>query len=225
MSCASAPGRRLFPSFFSAALMVFMTSICFKAVTFLIWCTYCLGGTVRILEGVDRKSDKDDNTLESVEPDPMYGPRDLFFLKGSCFTNSFDRYEYTICPFHNATQRRTTAVKPQIIGIWGNWKTTTSLVHTQKGPSKKVDATGQSSTAESTEVSAGADAASAVHSYYNVMEFTNGKNCGHGPGYTTVYLECEQDKFEIKSVDSELNCEYALTLGLPVSCALLRADT
>jgi hypothetical protein len=189
-------------------------------------CSCCLGATVRILEGVDRKSDKDDNTLEYVEPDPMYGPSDLFFLKGSCFTNSFERYEYTVCPFHNVTQKRTTALKAQVIGLWGNWKTTTSTVHAQKGPPKKVNShhAAHSSDTATVEVAPIESPGDSSHSYYNVMEYPNGKNCGHGPGRTTVYLECEHSQFEIKSIDSELNCEYALTLGLPLSCSLLRVD-
>lgn len=187
----------------------------------------CFGGTVRILEGVDRKSDKDDNSLEYAEPDPMYGPRDLFFMKGSCFTNSFDRYEYTVCPFQNVTQRRTTAMKPQVIGIWGNWKTTTSTIHEHKGHqknSKHANNVAQLAPTVDTEVASVISSVDAAHTYFNVMEYTNGRNCGQGLGYTTVYLECGHNKFAVLSVDSELNCEYALTLGLPLSCNLLRAD-
>lgn len=180
----------------------------------------CTSGVVKILEGVDRKSDKDDNSLEYVEPDPICGPTDLYFLKGSCFVGSFDRYEYTICPFHNVTQRRTTAAKPQIIGLWGHWTTTNSPIHLYKGqkgkPSPATIASETNTAAGTVSIPEGQSLA-----YYNVMEYTHGRNCGQGSGSTTIYLECARSKFEVVSIDSELNCEYALTLGLPIACHLL----
>jgi hypothetical protein len=202
------------------------------------------GGTVRILEGVDKKSDKDDNKLEYVEPDPMYGPSSLSFLQGACFLGSFDRYDYSVCPFQNVTQKRTTAMKPTLIGIWGNWKTTSSPVHAQKGQQKVKEGRGRNRNsaavaAASSTPSAAADATPSTETsatvtpaaetgpayvYYNVMEFVGGRNCADGDGSTTVYLQCEHSKFEIVSMDSEVTCEYALTLGLPIACSLLREE-
>eukprot|EP00428_Durinskia_dybowskii_P061162 CAMPEP_0170383032 /NCGR_PEP_ID=MMETSP0117_2-20130122/15262_1 /TAXON_ID=400756 /ORGANISM="Durinskia baltica, Strain CSIRO CS-38" /LENGTH=158 /DNA_ID=CAMNT_0010638715 /DNA_START=164 /DNA_END=640 /DNA_ORIENTATION=- len=157
----------------------------------------------------------------------MTGPPALAFLKGSCFMGSFDRYEYSLCPFQNVTQRRTTAVKPQLLGVWGNWRTTNSLVHkSKKGQNKrsKANSKGNDEDEEKYEdiETSPVSEDEASRNYYNIMEFANGKNCGVATGIATVYLECEHDKFEIKSIDSESNCEYALTFGLPISCDLLR---
>jgi hypothetical protein len=213
-------------------LLFFAILVCFQLLT-------TLGGTVRILEGVDKKSDKDENKLEYVEPDPMYGPNSLSFLQGACFMGSFDRYDYTVCPFQNVTQKRTTAMKPTLIGIWGNWKTTSSPIHAQKGQQKVKEGRGRNrntagasntpsttlDAAASTEATAAVTTAAAETGpalvYYNVMEFVGGKNCADGDGSTTVYLQCEHSKFEVVSIDSEVTCEYALTLGVPIACSLL----
>lgn len=188
--------------------------------------------SVRIIEGIDKKSDKDDTKLDYVEPDRISGPPSLYFMKGSCFTGSFDRYEYSVCPFHNITQRRTTALKPQLIGLWGDWKTSPTPLHTQKvvNSETKSVSSGESnrgfasiaSTTLSTE-STQAGGAITDYMYFNTMVYPKGKNCGvEGESIAYVYLQCEHTDFEIISVDSESSCKYSLTLGLPISCSLLR---
>jgi len=188
------------------------------------------GASGKIVEGVDRKSDKDDTTIPYVMPSPFSGPDSLSFLSGSCFTSSFDRYEYTVCPFQNVTQRRTSAMKPVLIGLWGEWKTTNSPIHTEKmGAEKRKSKIGDAASAHAV------PAVPAVPSvpvapvdpdawYYNIMEFPNGRNCGvDGDSIVTVYLQCEHPTFEIVSLESEASCAYAMTFGMPISCGLLKA--
>lgn len=183
---------------------------------------------VRIIEGIDKKSDKDDNKIDYVEPDRISGPSSLYFMQGSCFTGSFDRYEYSICPFQNITQRRTTALKPQLIGLWGDWKTSTSPTHTQKivnGEPKAISSGGSGQDIASTVHMPASDtqADSAQYRYYNTMVYPKGRNCGvEGESIAYVYLQCEHTDFEVISVDSEASCKYSMTLGLPISCDLLR---
>ena len=181
--------------------------------------------TGKIVEGVDRKSDKDDTTIPYVVPSAFSGPDSLSFLSGSCFTSSFDRYEYTLCPFQNVTQRRTTAMKPVLIGLWGEWKTTNSHIHAEKiGAEKRKSKIGEAATTEPVPATVPTAPADPNSWYYNIMEYPNGRNCGvDGDSITTVYLQCEHSTFEIVSLDSEASCAYALTFGLPISCALLKA--
>ena len=176
---------------------------------------------IKIVPGVDRKSDKDENKLEFVPPDPMYGPRSLYFLKGSCFTGSFDRFEYSVCPFHNVTQRRSTALKPTLIGVWGNWQITTSPTVQHKSIPKSRGRGNPISEPSSEEANSALQTHTPLQDYYNIMEYRQGRNCGNGDGLTTIYLQCEHSKFEVISVDSEVTCDYALTLGLPLACSLL----
>jgi hypothetical protein len=182
---------------------------------------------IRILEGIDKKADKDDSKIDYVSPEPMSGPEALSFLSGSCFSSSFDRYEYSICPFQNVTQRRTTAVKPLLIGLWGNWKTTNSPVHTEKAGKNKANGKGNKEELadnSNTAIDTVSPPVDPNYRYFNIMEFPNGRNCGvEGDSVTLVYLQCEHTDFEIISLDSEASCAYTMTLGLPISCNLLRS--
>jgi len=189
----------------------------------------CLAGSVniRILEGVDRMSTVDDTSIPYVVPAPRSGPESLSFLSGACFTNSFDRYEYTVCPFQNVTQRRNSAVKPVLVGLWGHWRTTQSPLHIDKGEKTKPKSRygDVSPTTESTPVepSAATTLVEPDVRYYNIMEYTHGRNCGvDGDSTVTVYLQCEHSGFEVISLDSESTCAYSLTLGLPIACNLLK---
>lgn len=186
-----------------------------------------IAGNVRIIEGIDKKSDKDDSKMDYVEPDKISGPPALYFMQGSCFAASFDRYEYSICPFQNITQRRTTALKPQLIGLWGDWKTTDGPTHREKMIKGEHKAVGNTENQESIS-SVATPATSAAESdvsvkYYTTMVYPKGKNCGvEGESIAYVYLQCEHTDFEVISVDSESSCKYSLTLGLPIPCDLLR---
>ena len=70
--------------------------------------------SIKIVDGVDTIA----STMESITsaaiteeddiafPDPVYGPEELYFLNGRCFDATVDRFDYSICPFQNITQRR-----------------------------------------------------------------------------------------------------------------------
>ena len=183
---------------------------------------------IRILEGVDRMSTVDDTSIPYVVPAPRSGPESLSFLSGACFTNSFDRYEYTVCPFQNVTQRRNSAVKPVLVGLWGHWRTLQSPLHTEKGektkPKSRYGDVSPTTETAPVEPSAAATVPESDARYYNIMEFTHGRNCGvDGDSTATIYLQCEHSGFEVISLDSESTCAYSLTLGLPIACNLLKA--
>lgn len=101
----------------------------------------------KISLGTDKTSSSVDNSIIPFRPPkPYWGPEALTFLSGQCFFASFDRYlllvfvlnilllyhylnyrnDYTVCPFMNVTQRRTsmsTALsKPTVLGVWNSWK-------------------------------------------------------------------------------------------------------
>ena len=72
---------------------------------------------VRFVEGIAKIEDTSANMQEPHQtPDPIYGPEALFFLDGTCFHSSYEKYEYTFCPFQNVTQRRLTNARPVLIG-------------------------------------------------------------------------------------------------------------
>lgn len=76
---------------------------------------------VRIVEGVDKMSIKDEPYPDAIIPDPLSGPESLYFLNGLCFVKSIDRFEYSVCPFQNITQRRITGQYGNTLGTWGSW--------------------------------------------------------------------------------------------------------
>lgn len=79
---------------------------------------------IKIVDGVDKKGERGSNNgLQYHEPDLIYGPEGLFFLNGVCFTGTADRYEYSVCPFQNITQRRLIGSSATLLGVWGQWNT------------------------------------------------------------------------------------------------------
>jgi hypothetical protein len=61
---------------------------------------------IKLVDGVDKKGERGPNNgLVFHEPSLLSGPESLFFLNGLCFLATQDRYEYSVCPFQNITQR------------------------------------------------------------------------------------------------------------------------
>ena len=99
---------------------------------------------VRIVEGIAKLEDTTSSLSDPYQtPEPIYGacgiarvhavrlccfsgcgvllvgnagPESLFFLDGLCFQSAFEKYEYSVCPFQNVTQRRLTNARSVLLG-------------------------------------------------------------------------------------------------------------
>jgi hypothetical protein len=79
---------------------------------------------IKLVDGVDKKGERGPNNgLVFHEPSLLSGPESLFFLNGLCFLATQDRYEYSVCPFQNITQRRIIGSSATLLGVWGEWVT------------------------------------------------------------------------------------------------------
>ncbi len=134
----------------------------------------CLSFEVKIVDGVDKKGERGPSTgLSYSQPDPFYGPEALTVLNGLCFTAAVERYEYSVCPFQNVTQRRLIGPSATLLGfpilnselillgVWGQWST---------------NETSQT---------------------YDTMMFTNGQTCGKKGRSVRLSLFCGHPNFEI----------------------------
>jgi hypothetical protein len=75
------------------------------------------GHEIKIVDGVDKKGERGPFTgLSYNEPNGIYGPEGLYFLNGLCFLATADRYEYSVCPFQNITQRRLIGSSNSLLG-------------------------------------------------------------------------------------------------------------
>ncbi len=147
---------------------------------------------IRIVEGVDKMSAKEDDGLDDVQPDVFYGPESLSFMNGLCFSKSIDRFEYNVCPFQNVTQRRITGQYATILGVWGKWD------------EKKLS---QDSHMKEYTVQKYLEGKSCGE---NKVDTTLIFECGH------------DGDFEILSADDNVFCTYILKLGVPMACSLFR---
>jgi hypothetical protein len=92
---------------------------------------------VKLVEGLPRKpghTHRNTGSTGSIGPlppvpsrarDAVVGPREYLSLEGQCFSFEHDRYTYELCPFHNVTQRESTARWGGFygfLGLWGSWK-------------------------------------------------------------------------------------------------------
>lgn len=57
--------------------------------------------------------------LQAPEAHPAVGPVAMSVLRLSCYELRKDRFEYSICPFVNVTQRRVISSVPVLLGTWG----------------------------------------------------------------------------------------------------------
>ncbi len=79
--------------------------------------TPAMGTSIRIVEGVDKRSDTFDATSEYVHPNQYpTGPHAIHFMNGLCITKSVERFEYSVCPFQNVTQKRIGTTRPSLLG-------------------------------------------------------------------------------------------------------------
>ena len=102
-------------------------SLSWLGLRLLVW--LCLLGAVfasferqiKIVEGVDHPSIGVVDSSQSIPPYPPLGPACLSFVLGSCFTLAkADRFEYTVCPFHNVTMKRSSISSSSVLlGLWG----------------------------------------------------------------------------------------------------------
>mmetsp|Transcript_11167 Transcript_11167/g.11595 ORF Transcript_11167/g.11595 Transcript_11167/m.11595 type:complete len:278 (+) Transcript_11167:60-893(+) len=77
---------------------------------------------VKVVDGIDKKGERGSSSgLSYSEPEQISGPEALFSLNGHCFLASVDRYEYSVCPFQNITQRRVIGPSATLLGVWGQW--------------------------------------------------------------------------------------------------------
>lgn len=164
---------------------------------------------VKITDGVDFKLNdggfSDTDTDSVADPDPVYGPESLYFLNGHCFSKTSGRFDYTICPFQNVTQRRSIGQRGStLIGVWGDWLTTiNSTFHPIHGEDFQLR-------------------------HYNAMRFVDGKNCGDGRQHYSSVLnfKCDYEKedFDVLGVeeDESNSCNFVITLGVPLACSLFQ---
>lgn len=90
--------------------------------TLLKFSSFCDCHEIKLVDGVDKKGERGPNNgLTFHEPDLLSGPESLFFLNGFCFFATQDRYEYSVCPFQNITQRRIIGPSATLLGVWGEW--------------------------------------------------------------------------------------------------------
>ena len=186
--------------------MIFMALVLFQ---------YVQPNTVKVIDGIDKFSDISENLkLEFVQPAPFKGPVTLSFLQQSCFIKSFDRYEYTLCPFYNITQRRvsTTQSKETLLGVWDDWilplrgdNGYNNNINTNSNNAKTADA-------------------KKTKKYY-IQKYTEGRSCSDGKSssHVILYLDCDHsnEDFEIISVEDAAYCDFTIHFGLPISCHLL----
>lgn len=72
---------------------------------------------VKVVDGIDKKGERGSSSgLSYSEPEQISGPEALFSLNGHCFLASVDRYEYSVCPFQNITQRRVIGPSATLLG-------------------------------------------------------------------------------------------------------------
>ena len=174
--------------------------------------------SIKIVDGVDTIA----STIESITsaaiteeddiafPDPVYGPEELYFLNGRCFDATVDRFDYSICPFQNITQRRSIGQRGRtLIGVWGYWlppSSNSSIVSSVPGTLR-----------------------SEPIAEYTSMRFIDGKSCREGRQRFSadVQLRCDHsdEHFQVLSVeeDEENSCRINILLGIPLPCSLFQS--
>lgn len=178
--------------------------------------------TVKVIDGIDKLADSSDHLkLEFVQPAPFKGPSSLSFLQQSCFIKSFDRYEYTLCPFYNITQRRvsTTQSKQTLLGVWDDWVLPLRDNYVQHND--------HIITASTNSIRDRAANSNGIRSAkkYQIQKYSEGRDCSDGKSnsHVILYLDCEHEsqEFEILSVEDAAYCDFTMHFSLPISCHLL----
>jgi hypothetical protein len=89
---------------------------------FLLMCVYMCGGeerAARLVEGEPQQTGATVAPIAGPEPFPAVGPVVMSILHLSCYELQIDRFEYSVCPFVNVTQRRVISSVPVLLGTWG----------------------------------------------------------------------------------------------------------
>lgn len=165
----------------------------------------------KLVEGVDFKvndvvySEGEMEDSETTDPDPLYGPESLYFMNGYCFAKTVGRFDYSICPFQNITQRRSIGQRGHtLIGVWGKWLTSLNTTNHVNGEY--------------------------IHTrHYNAMRFVDGKSCGDGrqqhSAVMKIKCDYEKDDFEVLEVEENIlnSCNFEIILGVPLPCSLFQS--
>jgi hypothetical protein len=189
-------------------IVIVMKMVLVVALLFLKYVSIFANGNIKITEGVDRSHNSGYlNQLPRVQADIFSGPWELYFLSRYCFKESFDRWEFEICPFQNVTQARINGVQTNLLGVWGHWNTPAVMDTTSYTASAPL---------------------------YAEMVYVNGKECANEiageikedssrRAVTHVSIRCgaEQGPVKLIAAEEHSNCVFNLTLGVPISCHLL----
>lgn len=152
-------------------------------------------------------SSSDSNTVISFPPRPFNGPSSLLFLSKICIPFSYERFEYTLCPFQNITQKRTIGNSIINLGSWGDWVTENKK---EDGSSVRTFSPVPISNLE----------------YFKLQKYTNGKSCGENDEKieSTIEFVCEYPTskgLEVISLDDSY-CKFNFKLGVNAPCSLFK---
>ena len=196
-----------------------MAQILGQLLALIIISSYVSSVSIKIIDGIDKYSDRDENQLAFIQPNIFTGPETLLFMKGSCFIQSFDRYEYSICPFYNITEKRISGLKSSLLGIWKEWDIEINQQQNINGNTEDIH--------NHANMTNHNDNLPLIHSeldYYYKQRYNDGKLCSNDKNHSNVILQFEcnyPNKITIISVEDTDMCEYKIRLGLPISCSLL----
>ena len=107
-------------------------------------------------------------------PRKAIGPPALMVLNQICINGNFDRFEYTVCPFHNITQKRVTSSQESLIGVFSRWS-----------PYEVTDEMKISMNLEQAFAQNMRKGTDKPFVLYTEMNFIDGDVCGHG-NYTQI---------------------------------------
>jgi hypothetical protein len=206
---------------------------------FMIFMIFCFSSSqslstttsIKIVDGIEKLYDNTasvstpshglnhNSDIEYYPPKNSFnGPENLVFLSKRCFLDSFDRWEYQICPFHNITQRRVMSHggPATLLGVWGYWNTYEGKVNITRAFSD-----GEQIIEE--------------RKAFTSMEYIDGPVC---PGFeekgepltsTTLILRCglQYDSWKIltsENVKNDKICQYKIELATPLPCAVFLSE-
>eukprot|EP01039_Chlorochromonas_danica_P001385 gene1385-1506_t len=188
--------------------------ICLLFLCFLLVISIEASGHVKISEGVDKPQvmgqSPDSVPLVFTPPAAFTGPQSLYFLSSACVRESFDRWEYEVCPFRNITQRRINGNKNYLLGVWGHWVEDQphAFHHMLYGHGK-----GCSSDVPSDDKNASPEHAMA-HLYLQCRESRTApvpeRVAGEGSNHGRM--------LKITSVQETSHCVYNITLSIQLNC-------
>ena len=165
---------------------------------FLLTFAYACGGeerAARLVEGEPQIA-VSVAPLQPPEAHPAVGPVAMSVLRLSCYELQKDRFEYSICPFVNVTQRRVISSVPVLLGMWGG------IYYNDRGSLIQEYQNGHH--------------CKGTLMYRSVVRFT----CDGD----TEALEEEMLPALVDVSTDEEGCTVTATLATPFPCVLLRTD-